>query len=798
MKPAQAYASHAREALQVIEHTLHHLDLERLDASSERELERFNRNLAWFRTTSGLIEYGFRYDREMADESWDLLIGPLLTLIEEAGDGSDELEQHRDDLIALSEDYLGTHHNRDGFAGQGDDREDNPSKAVINRRRAKLWAVVRSVLDNAPAGIDREFVRQALVPIVEQLANPPKPAKQQKEKPAKAAKPAKQREPLEHLEKGPLEKFQVLWTVKGDGGTKYALREVEGRRIGIAGVTVTKGMRETAAQGMGLQGKPGLDLMITTTKPDTPIVQVPVEGVAPIPENLKAWNPEGPSTAIYIVPLGRHWPSLRGTATKGIVGQIAAYVQDAWGRTDFTPDDMIEAFGTAKEAVEQGFVANQKHNEQGKLKVWKRDALTTAENYLRWYSDLVGEDICLLPTMRWCEFWDYLLWLTNQLNGRFELTDFNALQQKLMRMEGRWCNLGKSSGLEAYKEVGESYIGGSVQYGLPMHWFEYDKKFDEPHGAWWGLRPADFEAEVAEKRRAEAEREAEQSAAAAARKAAQDEQIARRKAEPGRKEFDDYVREKQTNPPFYNRVPMSFYDLERQGFNLRDKAGASIATGDLVQAAVSLRERGAVCGSDETGKKRRCNIPGVKGTYEANDKKPLFYLFDFVAWWNLREPVAAPPPAPAPEKPAKVKREKAQKFVRKDWPVKGADESITVHRVDGFMVADTGGETFYAVNNDGTPDYTFYADFEQVYEGYAKVKKWVVRGPDEKGEQWRSEGMSRSEALRLLVKEKAQWGGYRPPPVAREDNPASSVPALLLGAAFGAGAYALTRRLRQS
>jgi len=765
------YASHAREALQVIEHTLHHLDLEHLNASSQRELERFKRNLHWFKSTSGLIEHTYRYDREKADESWDLLIAPLMALIESAGDGSDELDEHRDDLIALSEDYLGTHHNRDGFAGQDDDREDNPSKAVINRRRAKLWAVVRSVLDNAPVGIDREFVRQALVPIVEQLANPPKPAKQPKAKPVKAAKPAKQREPLGHLEKGPLEKFQVLWTVKVNGATQYALREVEGRRIGMAGVTLTKGMVETAEQRLGLVGKPGLDLAIVTTKPDTPIVQVPVEGVTPIPENLKTWNPDGPSTAIYMVSLGRNWTSLRGTATKGVVEQLAAYVQGAWRRSDFTPNGMIDAFGTPEEAVEEGFAENQKSNEQGKLKVWKKDALTTAENYLRWYSDLVGEDISLLPTMHWCEFWPYLSWLTDKLHERNELTEYAALRDKLLRMEGRWCDLGKGAGLEPYREVGQRYIKAAAdsldhEYGLQRHWFDGSKKFYEPNGAWDGLRPQDYEDEVAEERRIQAEQEAEERAEREARKAAQDELIARRNAEPGRKEFKDYGTEKLNDREFYARVPLSFYDLERQKFNLTDKAGTVIATGDLVEAAVMLRERGAVCGSDQTGKKRRCDIPGVKGTYEAGVKKPLFYLFDFVAWWNLRDPVAATKPVPTPEKPAKAKREKSQKFVRKDWPVKGVDESITVHRVDGFMVADTGGTTFYALNNDGTPDYTFYADFEQVYEGYAKVNKWVVRGPDEKGEQWRSEGMGRSEALQLLVKEKEQQGGYRASPVA--------------------------------
>jgi hypothetical protein len=179
--PTPVYSEHAREALQVIEHTLHHLDLKRFDASwSQRDLERFERNLDWFKRT-------YRHDREKADEAWDLLIGPLLTLIEAAGDGSDELEQHRDDLIALSEDYLGTHHNRDGFTGI-DDREDNPSKAILNRRRAILHDVLRKALELAPPSIDREFVRVALGPIIEQIVNPPKPAKQPK---AKVEKPLK-------------------------------------------------------------------------------------------------------------------------------------------------------------------------------------------------------------------------------------------------------------------------------------------------------------------------------------------------------------------------------------------------------------------------------------------------------------------------------------------------------------------------------------------------------------------------------------------------------------------------------
>jgi hypothetical protein len=176
--------------LQVIEHTLHHLDLKRFDASwSQRDLERFERNLDWFKRT-------YRHDRDKADEAWDLLIGPLLTLIEAAGDGSDELEEHRDDLIALSEDYLGTHHNRDGFAGQ-DDREDNPSKAIINRRRAILWDIIRNALEHAPPGINHAVVRAAITPLVEQLANPPKPAKAAKApkvKPEKAAKTLKEGE----------------------------------------------------------------------------------------------------------------------------------------------------------------------------------------------------------------------------------------------------------------------------------------------------------------------------------------------------------------------------------------------------------------------------------------------------------------------------------------------------------------------------------------------------------------------------------------------------------------------------
>ncbi len=818
------YASHAREALQVIEHTLHHLDLEHLNASSQRELERFKRNLHWFKSTSGLIEHTYRYDREKADESWDLLIAPLMALIESAGDGSDELDEHRDDLIALSEDYLGTHHNRDGFAGQDDDREDNPSKAVINRRRAKLWAVVRAALEHAPEGIDREFVRIALTPFVEQLANPPKPAKQPKAKPAKAAKPAKQREPLGHLEKGPLEKFQVLWTVKVNGATQYALREVEGRRIGMAGVTVTKGMVEKAEQRLGLVGKPGLDLAIVTIKPDTPIVQVPVEGVAPIAENLKTWNPDGPTTAIYIASLGRNWTSLRGTATKGVVEQLAAYVQGAWSRTDFTPNQMLDAFGTPEEAVEEGFAANQESIEQGKLKVWKKDALTTAENYLRWYSDLVGEDISLLPTMHWCEFWPYLYWLTDKLHERNELTEYDALRQKLLRMEGRWCPSHKEKGLEAYKEVGQRYIKAAAdsldyEYGLQRHWFDGSKKFYEPHGAWAGLRPSDYEDEVAEKRRVEAEREAEQSAAAAARKAAQDELIARRNAEPGRKEFRDYnaARSGANDREFYNRLPMSFYDLERQKFNLTDKAGTVIATGDLVEAAVMLRERGAVCGSDQTGKKRRCDIPGVKGTYEAGVKKPLFYLFDFVAWWNLRDPVAATKPVPTPEKPAKEKRKQVAPF----GPVAPSAPAAEPEQATEVVAAPP--ENPFATLS--------LKDLLQKIVSMGQYIEAYVKGRDDVF--WPTHGTlgtlvtmaearikpeDRSDAFQAAIDELKQRFAEAPPlenidqrlamrlpmrvPVfdanKRLSNPASAFPALLVGAAFGAGAYALTRHLRQS
>jgi hypothetical protein len=187
--PTAHYIAHGLEALQVIEHTLHHLDLDHLDATEGRDFARFERNREWFENT-------FRRDREKADEAWDLLIGPLLNLIEAAGDESDELEQHRDDLIALSEDYLGTHHNRDGFAGQ-DDREDNPSKAILNRRRAILHDVIRKALELAPPSIDREFVRAALGPVVEQIVNPPKPAKAPKAakvKPEKAAKTLKEGE----------------------------------------------------------------------------------------------------------------------------------------------------------------------------------------------------------------------------------------------------------------------------------------------------------------------------------------------------------------------------------------------------------------------------------------------------------------------------------------------------------------------------------------------------------------------------------------------------------------------------
>ena len=150
---AQWFQTAAQEGLTVVEHTLHHLDSKRIgsDLSAQHELERVHRHLAEFRQS-------YQSDFEAANEAWDLLTTALSTLVIQFGDGSEELDEHQNDLENLTMDYLGTNTAKSGPTTEYEDdegeggREPNGSSRSRYGERADFDRVMRN-----PVAFIREF-----------------------------------------------------------------------------------------------------------------------------------------------------------------------------------------------------------------------------------------------------------------------------------------------------------------------------------------------------------------------------------------------------------------------------------------------------------------------------------------------------------------------------------------------------------------------------------------------------------------------------------------------------------------
>lgn len=148
---AQWFQTAAQEGLTVVEHTLHHLDSKRIgaDLSAQHELERVHRHLAEFRQS-------YQSDFEAANEAWDLLTTALSTLVIQFGDGSEELDEHQNDLENLTMDYLGTNHARSGPMDEYGDDEGDGGREPNGRSRYGERADLDRVLGN-PERFIREF-----------------------------------------------------------------------------------------------------------------------------------------------------------------------------------------------------------------------------------------------------------------------------------------------------------------------------------------------------------------------------------------------------------------------------------------------------------------------------------------------------------------------------------------------------------------------------------------------------------------------------------------------------------------
>lgn len=135
----------------MVEHTLHHLDSKRIaaDLSAQHELERVHRHLAEFRQS-------YQSDFEAANEAWDLLTTALSTLVIQFGDGSEELDEHQNDLENLTMDYLGTNHARSGPMDEYGDDEGDGGREPNGRSRYGEEADLDRVLRD-PERFIREF-----------------------------------------------------------------------------------------------------------------------------------------------------------------------------------------------------------------------------------------------------------------------------------------------------------------------------------------------------------------------------------------------------------------------------------------------------------------------------------------------------------------------------------------------------------------------------------------------------------------------------------------------------------------
>ena len=124
MKVSSERLALCSDGLDTVRHTMHHLDLAKLEKDHKADLEAFYLAVDTFEKSSA-------ESVEDADEAWDTIVELLLPWLPEYGDGSDELDDHRDDLVNLSEDSLGTHNARTAFAyDPQDERDNNPRSSA--------------------------------------------------------------------------------------------------------------------------------------------------------------------------------------------------------------------------------------------------------------------------------------------------------------------------------------------------------------------------------------------------------------------------------------------------------------------------------------------------------------------------------------------------------------------------------------------------------------------------------------------------------------------------------------------